>query len=88
MPGCRACFKENDIMMLAEAPVVIDNDDVLDSTSQPTTLYDLIATMHDVAPDAEDLITTTVTDMIRSRRIRFLGSADKLNAMIASAEAA
>jgi len=73
-------------MMLVEAPVVTDRCNVLDQQPQQTTLYDLIATMHDVAPDAEDLIMATVMDMIHSRRIRFLSSSEKLHAMIASAE--
>ena len=60
-------------MMLAEAPVVTDSGNVLDQQPQQTTLYDLIATMHDVAPESEALITATVMDMLRSRRIRFLG---------------
>ncbi len=74
-------------MMLAEAPVVTDSSNVLDQQPQQTTLYDLIATMHDVAPDSEDLITATVMDMLRTRRIRFLGDPDQLSEMIASAEA-
>lgn len=73
-------------MMLATAPALTGSRDVLDQQPQQTTLYDLIATMHDVAPDAEALITATVMDMFRSRRIRFLGSSEKLSAMIASAE--
>ncbi len=73
-------------MMLVEAPVVTDSRNVLDSQPQPTTLYDLIATMHDVAPDAEDLITATVMDMLHSRRIRFLGDSEKLSAMLDAAE--
>ena len=72
-------------MMLAEAPVVTNNCHVFDQPPPTTTLYDLIATMHDVAPDTDDLITATVMDMIRSRRIRFLGNSAKLRAMIASA---
>ncbi len=73
-------------MMLAEAPVVTDSRNVLDQQPQQTTLYDLIATMHDVAPESEDLITATVMDMLHSGRIRFLGDREKLRAMIASAE--
>ncbi|WP_218673710.1 hypothetical protein, partial [Candidatus Entotheonella palauensis] len=80
-------FRESEIMMLAEAPVVTDSSNVLDQQPQQTTLYDLIATMHDVAPDSEDLITATVMDMLRTRRIRFLGDPDQLSEMIASAEA-
>ncbi len=74
-------------MMLAEAPVVTDSCNVSDQQPQQTTLYDLIAMMHDIAPDSEDLITATVMDMLRSRRIRFLGGPEKLSEMIASAEA-
>lgn len=74
-------------MMLADAPVVTDSRNVLDQQPQQTTLYDLIATMHDVAPDSEELVTATVMDMLRSRRIRFLGDPDKFSEMIASAEA-
>jgi len=75
-------------MMLAEAPVITDSHDVFDQQPQQTTLYDLIATMHDVAPDADDLITAKVMDMIHSRRIQFLRDPETLRAMIASAEAA
>ncbi len=73
-------------MMLAEAPLVTDSRNVLAPQPQQTTLYDLIATMHDVAPDAEDVITATVMDMLNSRRIRFLGDPEKLNAMLDAAE--
>jgi hypothetical protein len=73
-------------MMLAEAPVAMDNLNVLDQQPQQTTLYDLIATMYDVASDSEDLITATVIDMLRSRRIRFLGDSAHLSAMIAATE--
>ena len=73
--------------MLAEAPVVTDSGNVLAQPPQQTTLYDLIATMHDVAPDSEELITATVMDMIRARRIRFHGNSHTLSAMIESAEA-
>lgn len=75
-------------MMLAEAPVVIDSRNVSGQQPQQTTLYDLIATMHDVAPDSDDLITATVMDMLHSRRIRFLGDPEKLSAMITAAESA
>jgi hypothetical protein len=75
-------------MMLAEASVVPDSHDVFAQPPQQTTLYDLIATMHDVAPDADDLITTKVMDMIHSRRIQFLRDPETLCAMIASADAA
>ncbi len=73
-------------MMLAEAPVVTDSCNVLDQQSQQTTLYDLIATMHDVAPDSDDLITATVMDMLHSRRIRFLGDSKQLSEMIEATE--
>jgi hypothetical protein len=73
-------------MMLAEAPVITDRRHGCDPQPQQTTLYDLIATMHDVAPDADDLITAKVMDMIRSRRIQFLSSPETLRAMIASAD--
>ena len=73
-------------MMLAEAPVVTDSRDLDDQQTRQTTLDDLMATMHDVAPDAEDLIAATVVDLFRSHRIRFLGSSDEINAMIAAAE--
>jgi hypothetical protein len=75
-------------MILAEAPVVLDSHDVFDQQSQQTTLYDLMATMHDVAPDADDLITAKVMEMIHSRRIRFLRDPETLRAMLASADAA
>lgn len=74
------------MMMLAEAPVVMDSRNVLAQQPPQTTLYDLIATMHDVAPDSEDLITATVRNMLHSRRIRFLGDSANLRAMIAAAE--
>ena len=74
------------MMMLAEAPVVMDSRHVLAQQPPQTTLYDLIATMHDVAPDSEDLITATVRDMFHARRIRFLGDSEKLRAMITAAE--
>ncbi len=73
-------------MMLADAPVVTDSCNVFDQQSQQTTLYDLIATMHDVAPDSDELITATVMDMFRSRRIRFLDDSKHLRSMIESAE--
>lgn len=73
-------------MMLAEAPAVTESRNVLDQQPQQTTLYDLIATMYDVAPESEDLITATVMEMFRSRRIRFLGNSEQLSAMIASTE--
>jgi hypothetical protein len=73
-------------MILAEAPVVTDHHHVCDQQPQQTTLYDLIATMHDVAPDADDLITAQVMDMIRSRRLQFLSSPERLRAMIAAAD--
>ncbi len=73
-------------MMLAEAPLVTDSRNVMDPQPEQTTLFDLIATMHDVAPDAEDLITATVMDMLYSRRIRFLGDSEKVNALLEAAE--
>ena len=75
-------------MMLAEAPVIANSCNAAERATQQTTLYDLIATMSDVAPEAEELITATVADMLRSRRIRFLSSPARVNAMVEAAEAA
>ena len=75
-------------MTLAEAPVIADNRNAAERATTQTTLYDLIATMSDAAPDAEELINATVIDLLRSRRIHFLSSPSHVNAIVAAAEAA
>lgn len=61
--------------------VILDPTSGFDTSSVTitTTLYDLMDAMQDdVAPAEEDLVVASVVHLLRSGRITFLGSDDRL----------
>lgn len=54
------------------------------STTITTSLYDLIAAIGDeVGPNEEELVTATVTHILQSGRVKFLGDSEALKAACA-----
>ena len=66
-------------MQATIAPLMKEIGNIHPSTATLTTLYDLIAALHDETNVYEDeLVTATVMHLLSSGRIKFLGDREEL----------